>query len=426
MTGRRRGVAGWTRALHRRTGGATDGLGRELTIVKSDAIYPADWRRYFVAVIAVLIVLGGLGAIKGAQIASLISFGEKAKAAGPPPEAVALAKSKVETWESTLDAVGSVASSRGVAVSTQAAGTVTRIQFESGDTVKKGQVLVQLDTRVEQAQLTAQRVRRDLAETNVKRTRMLAKNGVATPAQLDADESALRSANADIAASQAQIALKIIRAPFSGKLGIREVNVGQYLSPGTPIAELEAEKGTFVDFTLPQEQLDEVKVGTPVRVWIEGTQKKHAGSVSAVEPNVDATTRSVRLRATVPNAEATLPPGAFVRVQVVLPDRRKIVAVPATAIVHASYGDSIFVVGEKGEDDPGAKQTEDGKPALIAHQKFVVTGPSRGDFVAVEKGLAAGEQIVSLGAFKLRNNAPVFESDNVKLEPSLAPKVENR
>jgi len=383
--------------------------------------------RYLAAFIAVVALLGSLGAIKGLQIKSLIQFGQSAKQAGPPPEAVALAKAEAQAWESTLEAVGSVASSRGVAVSSQAPGVVTAIRFDSGDVVKRGQVLVELDSRVERAQLAALRVRRDLAETTVKRTRALVSNGVATPAQLDNDESALRSANAEITALQAQIALKSVRAPFSGRLGIRAVNLGQYLNPGAPVAELEATEGTFVDFTLPQGQLGKVSVGAPVRVRVEDVGGKDlAGAISAVEPAVDSVTRSVRLRASIPKGGEGLSPGMFVRVQVVLPEKKELVVVPATAVVRASYGDSVFVVVPREPGSPGADQTPDGKPVSIARQKFVRTGPSRGDFVAVLEGVKPGEVVVSLGAFKLRNGAPVFESDSVKLEPKLRPRVENR
>ena len=369
--------------------------------------------RYLLVILGVIALLGGLGLIKGAQITSLISFGKQAEAAGPPPEAVSVAKATEQSWESTLEAVGTVASSRGVTVSTQAAGNVTRIHFDSGDQVKQGQVLVELDSRVERAQLRALVVRRDLAKTTLGRTRLLAKEGVVAQAQLDNDESQLESAAAEIKALQAQIALKTVRAPFAGKLGIRAVNLGQYLNPGTAITELESEKGTFVDFTLPQEQLSELAVGMPVRVRLEdGSGKEHTGELSAIDPNVDQQTRAIRLRATFPERTPGLRPGMFVRVGVVQPKKVKVVAVPVTAVVHASYGDSVYVV-------------EDGKPHKTARQQFVRTGPRRGDFVAVLEGVKPGQTIVSLGSFKLRNGAPIVEGET-KLDPKLDPRPENR
>jgi membrane fusion protein (multidrug efflux system) len=384
-----------------------------------------DIVRYVIAVVFVVAVLGALGALKGAQISALIHFGESAKAAGPPPEAVTVAKANAQTWEATLQAVGSVTTSRGVAVSSQAGGVVTKIRFDSGDVVKQGRVLVELDSRVERAQLASARVRRDLAEANVKRTRELAKSGVATQAELDNNESLLRSADAEIKSIQAQLALKIVRAPFSGKLGIRAVNLGQFLSPGTPVTELEATRATFVDFTLPQEQVGDVAVGMEVRASVEG-KKAELGNITAIEPNVDAVTRAVRLRAALPNSSAALRPGMFVSVAVVLPKKRDVVAVPATAVVHASYGDSVFVVEPKPAAEPGTRQTPDGKTVNVARQQFVRTGESRGDFVAIEKGVTAGQTLVSLGAFKLRNGAPVFESDSAALDPKLHPQLENR
>lgn len=383
--------------------------------------------RYVVAAVAVLVILGTLGAIKASQIGSLMAFGEKAKAAGPPPEAVEVTAAESQTWEETLDAVGSVASSRGVSVSAQAAGVVTRIRFESGDVVKHRQVLVELDTRVERAQLASQRVRRDLAQLNMKRMHQLVASGVGTQAELDNNESILRSAEADIKSIQAQIALKIVRAPFSGKLGIRAVNVGQFLSAGTPITELEADQGTFVDFTLPQQTLSQLSVGMAVRASVEGqTGKAHSGTISAIDPNVDPITRALKIRATIPDKENKLRPGMFARVSVVLPKLRGVVAVPATAILHASYGDSVFIVEPRPADAPGAEKTPDGKPIFVVRQQFIRNGGSRGDFVAVEKGVQAGQRVVSLGAFKLRNGASVFESDSVKLDPKLDPKPQNR
>lgn len=383
--------------------------------------------RYVVTILGLLVVVGGLAALKADQIGMLIAFGEEAQAAGPPPEPVGTATSELASLEGVLTAVGSVASARGVAVSTEVPGVVTHIDFESGDEVRAGEVLVRLDTKVERAQLASAVARRELAETTLARTRQLVARGALSSQQLDTDESTLKTASSEVDALRAQIALKTIRAPFSGRLGIRQVNKGQYLSPGTAVAILETDQSLYVDFTLPQQRLADVREGMPIRVTFEGHEGAPIeGTIAAVEPSIDASTRQVRLRGSVPNDADVLRPGMFVNVTVVLGQNAPSVVVPATAVVHASYGDSVFVVADKPADEPGMRQTPDGKTVLVARQKFVRTGPQRGDFVAIEEGLAAGEAVVVAGAFKLRNGAPVVVDNTVLPEMSLDPQVENR
>ena len=263
--------------------------------------------RWVFAVVAVLAIVGGLAAIKGAQIASLIGFGKKAAEAGPPPEAVGTHRAEKQDWEGTLEAIGSIASSKGVTVSTEVPGTITRIGAESGAIVKPGQVLVELDTSVERAQLASAIARKELATTTVTRTAGLAQRGAVTTAQLDNDQAQLKSVTADVAALQAQIARKTIRAPFAGKLGIRTVNLGQYLNPGTPVTALESIDSIYVDFTLPQQHLAEVKVGMPVRLKLEsagGSERRgyrrrgHPRRDRAIDRPHDP---HVKLRAAVPD-----------------------------------------------------------------------------------------------------------------------------
>jgi membrane fusion protein, multidrug efflux system len=384
--------------------------------------------RYILVVLGVVVVIGALAGIKGAQIGSLIAFGEKAAANGPPPEAVSVAEATDATWESTIAAVGSVTSSKGVAVAAEVPGKVVAVRFDSGDTVKAGKVLVELDTTIERAQLRSLMTRKKLAVTTVARSRKLLASGAIPQARLDADESALDTLRADAAGLSAQIAKKIIRAPFSGRLGIRSVNLGQYLNPGEPVTVLESVDGVFVDFTLPQRN-ETVAVGMPVRITTEGNRAVAlTGTISAVDPTVDAVTRSIRVRASVDDGQKTndLKPGMFVDMAVVLPDKRPVVSVPATAIVHAPYGDSVYVVEDKPTDAPGLRETPDGAPVLVARQQFVRVGASRGDFVAVEDGLNAGQTVVVAGAFKLRNGAPVVVGDPVALAPQLSPKPPNR
>ncbi len=372
--------------------------------------------------LAYVLMIGGalaiivlLGFLKFSQISMLIGFGKQMQKAGPPPEAVSTRQVEQQTWESTLSAVASVVSAKGVALANDSPGVVSAIHFDSGQMVKQGQVLVELDSRVERAQLASTRAQRELAETQAQRSQTLLGTGVIAQAAADTDFASLKSLSAQQSQLQAQIDRKIIRAPFSGKLGIRQVNLGQYLAPGTTVAMLESADADYVDFTLPQENLPQLHVGMKVRASEEDVKSSTVeGEISAVDPTVDPVTRSVKVRARFPGQESRFRPGMFLRAQVVLPVQRQVVAVPLTAVVHASYGDSVFVAEEK----PGP----DGKLRPTAQQKFVKLGDERGDFVSITDGLKVGEEIVSEGAFKLRNGLPLkIDNQSVKLERSLTP-----
>lgn len=368
--------------------------------------------RALIPIAIVLVIIGALAFVKAAQIGRLMKAGKAAEAAGPPPEVVATAVATEATWETTLPAIGSVETAKGVTLSVEVPGVVSALRFESGATVKKGDVLLELESNVERSQLAAAQARKKLAEQNLARNKQLVATGSMAGAQLENDEATLKSATADAAALQAIISRKTLTAPFAGKLGIRAVNVGQYLSPGTTITTLETTDTQFVDFTLPQQHLAEVAIGNPVRIGLAGATVD--GSITAIDPTVDPATRSLKLRAEVPDPEKKLRPGMFAEVSVVLPTKRAVISVPVTAIVHASYGDSVFVV------EPG----KDGKK--IARQQFVRTGETRGDFVSIEQGLKPGQEVVVAGAFKLRNNAPITVDNSVKPATSVAPQPENR
>jgi membrane fusion protein (multidrug efflux system) len=388
---------------------------------------PSKVLRYILTGLGLVAVIVALGGVKGAQIGSLIAFGKKAQAAGPPPEAVGVARAEEQSWEGTLSAVGSIAAAKGVSVSNEAPGTVTRILFESGAIVKEGQVLIELDTSVERAQLASAMSRKELAKTTAGRSRALVEKAAISQAQADNDENALKTSSNEVETIQAQIARKTVRAPFGGKLGIRQVNVGQYLIPGTPITVLESLDKLYVDFTLPQQRLADVAVGMAVRVELNGAKgQPMQGMIAAVDPTVDGVTRTIKVRATMPNDGDRLRSGMFVDVRVVRPETKPFVTVPATAVVHAPYGDSVFVVEDRKADAPGSATTQDGKPVKTARQQFVKVGESRGDFVSILDGVKAGQEVVSTGAFKLRNNAPVFIGDSSGPKPELDPKPKNR
>jgi membrane fusion protein (multidrug efflux system) len=384
-----------------------------------------------------LVVIGVLAGTKFAQISSLIRFGRAAQAAGPPPEAVGSAVAKGAEWESLLESVGSVAAGRGVTISNEVPGLVRAIRFDSGAKVRPGQVLVELDASVERAQLSSLQARRDFATTSATRTRRLEAGGASTKAQLDSDEAQLKTVSADARALEAQIEKKTIRAPFGGKLGIRSVNLGQYLNPGTPITVLESLDAVYIDFTVPQQQVARVPVGTAVRIALPGTQPPRmlTGKIAAVDPNADPLTRAVNLRASVDKEQGDktdpgeLRPGMFVNVSVVLPDRASVVFVPATAIMRAPYGNSVYIVEnrEDRKDEAGHPVSgPDGKPAKVARQQFVRIGITRGDFVAIDEGVTAGQEVVVLGAFKLRNGAPLIVNNEIQLPSSQTPNPQNR
>lgn len=383
--------------------------------------------RYVITIAALIVTIGILAGIKGAQIKTLVGFGEQMQKLGPPPEAVNAAPVERQTWERTLEAVATVVSSKGVTVSNDAPGVVTKLHFDSGATVKMGQPLVELDSSVERAQLDSLRPRLVLANQSLQRIKKLIGTGVSTQSELDAQDSAVKGLVADMRAIQAQIERKTVRAPFDGKLGIRAVNLGQYLAPGTTLTVLESADAVFVDFTLPQQDLTNIQIGRVVRVRTDAGGKVVAeGKISAVDSSVNAVTRSLKIRASIPNAESVLRTGMFVNAEVVLPENADVVAVPVTAVIHAPYGDSVFVVEPKqaGTENAGPEGAQQG--ALVARQQFVRLGATRGDFVAIEAGVDAGQKVVTAGAFKLRNQAPVTIKNEVGVEAQLDPRPENR
>jgi len=382
--------------------------------------------RYVIAVVAVLAIVGALAGLKFKQISGLIQMGKEMQAAGPPPEVVSSANAELQQWEGTLYAVGSVTAVKGVTISNDAPGVVSAIRFESGAVVKQGQVLVELDSSVERAQLASAQARKELALLNAERSKKLVDSQAIPKSQLDTDDALLKSSRYDLGALAAQIDRKIVRAPFAGKLGIRTVNLGQYLNPGTPLTVLEATDSLYIDFSLPQQRLADLKVGMPIRVTLEGSDAALDGQIAAIDPTIDSMTRTIKVRGTVPNKEERLRPGMFANVRVVLPQQAPVVSVPATAVVHASFGDSVFVIEDKKDESGNVVHAKDGSVAKVVRQQFVRLGEARGDFVAVLDGVKANEVVVVAGAFKLRNGSGVIVNNDVKPDPQLTPKPPNR
>ena len=358
-----------------------------------------------IAAIAVVAVLGGL---------KVMQF--KTLAAAPwvqPPDTLASAVAHEEKWQDTFAAVGSITAVQGGTITPEIAGTVSEIAFESGAVVAKGDLIARFDTSTEAAQLKAAQAQLEWARLTVERTRKLRTDSTVSQSELDQAQAAWLQAKANADAIQAAIDKKTIRAPFAGKLGIRQINLGEYVDAGKPIVSLQSLSPVYADFSLPQQALAQVKTDMTVRVTLDTyTNKEFEGTLTAINPNLDEITRSVRLQATLDNPDQLLRPGMFARVEVVLPSVEKVLVIPATAILSAPYGDSVYVI-EKGTNAPNS---------LVVRQQFVRTGLARGDFVAVETGLKPGERVVSAGLFKLRNGAAVTENNDLAPKASEKPK----
>jgi membrane fusion protein (multidrug efflux system) len=330
----------------------------------------------------------------------------------PPPETVSVAVVHEEKWPDTLTAVGSISAVQGVTVSPEIAGKVSEIAFESGAVVAKGDLLVRLDTSSEEAQLRAIEAQVELARLNAERDRQLRANNTLSQSELDQAEAALKQNQANADSLRATIEKKNIRAPFAGQLGIRLVNLGELLDMGKPIVSLQALSPVYGDFSMPQQYLARLRTGLPVRVASDSyPDQRFEGTLTALNPDLDQITRSVRLQATFENAEKRLHPGMFVRVEVVFPEEQTVLAVPATAILSAPYGDSVYVV-----------ESNRTNSTLAVRQQFVRTGRTHGDFISVETGLKAGDRVVSAGIFKLRNGMNVRENNQTTPKPSNSPK----
>lgn len=333
----------------------------------------------------------------------------------PPPDAVTTLEVSSAAWPQSLHAIGTVTADQGVTVSADLPGVVEEIHFDSGRHVEKGAVLVRLDTRQEQAQLSAARAQLELARLNRARAQGLAAQGVIAPADRDRAEAEFAQASARVGEIEATIQRKQVRAPFAGLLGLRQVNLGQYLEAGSPIVSLQSLDLVHVDFSVPQQQVARLRRGGEVAVSLAGAADAHLrGRISAVDSVVDAATRNVRVRASLGNPDGRLRPGMFVEARVATGAPEPVLAIPSSAVAYAPYGDSVYVVA----DLPGPE----GGTYRGVRQQFVKLGAARGDQVAVVSGLAAGDQVVTSGAFKLRNGAPVKVDNSVQPGNDPAPR----
>jgi membrane fusion protein, multidrug efflux system len=282
--------------------------------------------------------------------------------------------------------------------------------------VGQSNLLVKLDTSAEEAQLRAVQAQWDLARVNLDRMRTLRSENMVSQSDLDSAEATMKQTQANADAIKVTIEKKTIRAPFAGRLGIRQVNLGQYLDAGKPIVSLQSLTPVYADFSLPQQELARLKTGMQVRLDTDAYPgRPFEGKLSAITPELDSATRSVGLQATFANADQMLRPGMFARVEVLLPEEQQVVVIPATSVLSAPYGDSVYVI-----DTMPAKG--EGKPVQTVRQQFIRTGASRGDFVSVESGLKPGERIVSSGVFKLRNGMSVVENNELAPKSDKSPR----
>ncbi len=370
-------------------------------------------KRFILTIAGFLLIVCLLGAAKFAQIKEMSS-----KPHVMPANSVTSVEAKTDSWRPVISAIGSLAPVQGVTISAEMEGVVQKIAVENGVSVKAGDLLLQLDSTVEDAQLKAAQARLQWAQLQQKRAVELRDKNTVSQAEVDQANAGFNQAEAEVAALKATIEKKAIRAPFDGRVGIRQVNLGQFVSRGQPLLPLQKLNPLFVNFTLPQRQLPQVAMGQTVRVVIDAFgDRSFAGKVVAINPEVDAATRNVSVQAQIENPDEMLRVGMFARVELEMPEAQSLVVLPATAISYAAYGNSVFVI-EKMKD-------KDGKEYLGVRQQFVKLGDRRGDFVAVLEGVKPGEVVASSGVFKLRNAVPVQVNNDVNPESTLNPRPAN-
>jgi membrane fusion protein (multidrug efflux system) len=377
----------------------------------------AKGKVWIAALVGLVVVIVALVGIKVGQIRAMIEAGH---AFVPPPESVTSVKVATSSWQSRRSAIGSLIAIHDVTLGAELPGLIREVAFESGSTVKRGTVRVRLDTSNETAQLASATADAELAKSTMERARALRKGGANSPAELEAAEARAKQARAIMTNIQATISKKVIRAPFDGRVAMRQVERGQIVSPGTPVATLQSVDPIYAEFSLPQQALADLKNGQVATMRVDSFPgKTWQGTVTTVNSEVDPVTRNIRVRATFPNRDGLLRPGLFVNVDVNASDRRDVLTVPATAVVYAPYGDSVVVLDEKPDEQKKDEQKQEGAPSpLVAQPRFVRLGEKRGDLVAVLSGLKEGETVVSNGAFKLRKGARVIVNN------ALAPPVE--
>jgi len=369
-------------------------------------------KNLLIAGLAVSLLIGAIIFVKLGQFGAM---GEAASKMTFPPETVTAFTVNDEEWEQFIPSTASVSAVQGVIVSAEADGRVTNIKFDSADSVKEGQVLVQLDTSSENAQLASSKASAAQARADLKRMRTLIKKKLVSEDAVDQAMTRVKQTKAQVEVIKATIDKKTIRAAFTGRLGIRQVNQGQILSIGDPIVALQMLNQVYVDFSVPQQNFSQLAQKMKVRVKSDASLNEvFNGEITAVNLEVDPVTRNVKVRALVENPDEKLRTGMFVNVELILPDTKKVLPIPATAVLYAPFGNSIFVIDDKKNNDTGETQK-------VLRQQFVILGQARGDFVDVKDGLKSGETVVTSGVFKLSTGAHVVIDNSLAPKPSLKP-----
>ena len=368
---------------------------------------------FITGLVLIAVLIGGIWFL---QIGKLIAAGKEFAKNGPPAEAVTTAQAREELWEPAISAVGTLAAVQGVTVSAETPGKIVKISFEAGSRVKTGELLVQLDSSLEEALLRSAEANAALVRLNFQRAKDLRAHNANSQSELDTADAQAKQADAQADNIRAAIAKKMVRAPFDGRLGIRLVNLGQTLREGDGIVSLQALDPIYGDFMLPQQYLPMIAVGQLVRLKTDALPGKTIeGKVTAINPEVDAATRNFRVQATFSNQSEELHPGMFTSLEVVLPSREKVITIPATSVMHSTFQDTVFVVGD-------VENNETGKPDKVVRQQSVRLGERRGDFVVVTSGIKPGETVVTSGVFKLRNGSRVTVNNTLAPDAQLAPK----
>jgi len=378
---------------------------------------PPYIRATLIAIVLLIVIFVTLGYFKVQQF---MGFAAMAKAGffKTPPVAVTTTVAAQSEWQPTLDTIGTVTAINGVTVSTDLAGIVDKLAFTSGTVVKAGDLLVHLNTDQEQAQLEQAQAQLTLAQLTLNRDRDLLAKRTISQQEYDTAEATYRQNQATVDQFRALIARKTLRAPFDGVVGIRQVNLGQYLNTGDAVVTLQSFDPIYVNFTLPQQDLSKLAVGQQVDVRLDAyVDAIFPGQINAVNSMVDQATRNVQVQATLQNAEQKLRPGMFSKVSVILPQRELVIALPVSSVHYAPYGDSVFIVG----DD----KDEDGKPIKSVKEQFVKLGTARGDLIAIVSGVKPGDEVVTAGVFRLKSGAAVIINNKVQPNSEASPTPAN-
>jgi membrane fusion protein, multidrug efflux system len=370
-------------------------------------------KRMVIMLIAVAIVLGG---VFGFQAFKAVMIKKFMSSMAAPPQTVSATKAEYSAWQPKIEAVGSLRAVKGSDLSLEVSGVVDSISFQSGDDVKEGALLLKLRSDDDAAKLVSLQATAELSELTYQRDLKQFKIQAVSQATLDTDAANLKNAKAQVAEQQAVLDKKTLRAPFAGHLGIRAVDLGQYLGAGTTIVTLQALDPIFLDFFVPQQSVDQVRIGEAVAVKVDAFKDQtFPGKISAINPKVDASTRNVQVRATLQNPDHRLLPGMYATIDITTGAPQNYITLPQTAITFNPYGDTVYVVDKKAGPS--------GKPDLTARQTFVTTGATRGDQVAVLKGVNEGDMVVTAGQIKLHNGSPVLIDNSITPTADAAPAV---